>query len=158
MWPHQGPMLCLVCACVQDIKPHQKRVISKHAREYWGIWRAPRMLDCGTPRDQNLNLLDIWIPTMGDARSIEEALVALVNYLEDLLCHGHQRNKIVWHSLSPKPNTLVRGVVVHNYYGWDQLWRILDSTSIMCHCFVTMKVQSRWHKTRFNIQELSILI
>ena len=75
------------------------------------------MLDCGIPRDQNLSLLDIRIPTMGVARLIEEAQVALVNYLEDPLYHGHQRNKIVWHSLPLKPNTLVRGVVVHNYYG-----------------------------------------
>jgi hypothetical protein len=36
LWPHQDWMSCLVCACVQDFKPHQEKVIWRLQREYWG--------------------------------------------------------------------------------------------------------------------------
>jgi hypothetical protein len=36
MWLHQGRMWCLVYACVLDFKPHQKKVIWRQPREYWG--------------------------------------------------------------------------------------------------------------------------
>jgi hypothetical protein len=90
------------------------------------------------PKGSKFKLIGYSDSKYGVARSIERAQGAHVNYLEDHLCHGPQRNKIVWQSLSPKPNMWVRGVVVHNCYGWNQLWRIMASTSRMCHCYVIM--------------------
>jgi hypothetical protein len=42
--------------------------------------------------------LEILIRIMQDAKLKEKAHRAHVNYLEDYLCHGHQRSKIVLHS------------------------------------------------------------
>jgi len=66
---------------------------------------------------QNLNLLDIPIRTMRDAKLKEEAHWAHVNYWEDHLSHGHPRNKVVLHYQPPKRNTLRPVVVVHKSYG-----------------------------------------
>jgi hypothetical protein len=79
MWPHQGRMSCLVCACVQDFKPHQEKVIWRQQREYWGTWSIHKMLVCGIPKEHNLNLLVIRTPTMWDARLKGRAPRAHVN-------------------------------------------------------------------------------
>ena len=71
------------------------------------------MLVCGIPKVQSLNLLDILIRTMRDAKLREVAHRAHVNYWEDHLFHGHPRSKIVLHYQRPKRNTLRLVVVVH---------------------------------------------
>ena len=122
IWPPQGQMSCLVCACVQDSKPHPKKVIWRLQREYWGSWSIHKMFVCGIPKEQSLNLLDIRTPTMWDARLKGRAPWALVNCWEDHLFYGHQRNKIVLHYQPPKPNTYPPVVVVHKFFGWRPPW------------------------------------
>jgi hypothetical protein len=56
------------------------------------------------PKGSKFELIGYLDSDYGVARSIERAQVAHVNYLEDHLCHGRQRNKIVCQSLPPKPN------------------------------------------------------
>jgi len=75
------------------------------------------MLVCGIPKVQSLNLLDILIRTMQDAKLKEEAHREHVNYWEAHLSHGYPRNKIVFHYQLPKQNTLRPVVVVHKSYG-----------------------------------------
>jgi hypothetical protein len=94
---------------------------------------------------------------MVDTKLIEWAQAALINCLEGLLFHGHQRNKIMLHCLPSRPNTLVPVVIVYNYFRWRPPWMTLESSSRICHCFVIIKVLSRWLKIRFNIQERSTL-
>ena len=51
------------------------------------------MLDCGIPKVQSLNLLDILIWIMRDAKLRERAHRAHVNYWEDHLCLDHKETK-----------------------------------------------------------------
>jgi hypothetical protein len=44
-----------VCACVQDFKPHQEKVIWRQQREYWGTWSIHKILDYGIPKEQSLS-------------------------------------------------------------------------------------------------------
>ena len=76
-----------------------------------------KMLVCGIPKEQNLNLLDIQTPTMQDSRLKGRAPRAHVNCWEDHLFYGHQRSKIVLYYQPSKPNTYPPIVVVHKFFG-----------------------------------------
>jgi hypothetical protein len=142
MLPHQGRMSYLVCAYVQDSKPHQDKVIFRLQWEYWGIWSIHKILVCGIPKEKSLNLLDIQIPNMRDARFKGRAPRAYVNCWEDHLFHGHQRSKTVLHYQPLKPNTYPPVVVVHKFFGWRPPWMTLESSLRKYHCYVIMRVQS----------------
>jgi hypothetical protein len=105
-----------VCMCVRfQVSPREshlkatKRILRylKHTQDV-GLWY---------PKGSNFELIGYLTPTMRDARWIGRAHRAHVNCLEDHLYHGHQRSKIVWHSLPPKPNIFSWVVVVHNCFG-----------------------------------------
>ena len=141
-WPHLGWMSCLVCACVQDFKPHQEKVIWRLQKEYWGTWSIHKILVCGIPKEQSLSLLDIRTPTIRDARLKKRVHWAFVNCWKDHLFHGHQRSKNVLHYQPPKPNTYLSVVVVCKYFGWRPFLVTLESSLRECHCYVTTRVQS----------------
>ena len=54
---------------------------------------------------------------MRGERLIGKTPPVVVNFLEDLLYHGHQRSKIPWLFQPPKRNISQPEVVVHNCYG-----------------------------------------
>ena len=109
------------------------------------------------PRGANFNLVGFsdsdWAGDKVDRKSTSGGC----QFLGRSLGVGLQRSKIVYPSRRPKPSILPPKVVVLSYYRWGKLWRIMVSNVTKCLFDVTMKVQSRSPRIRFNIARQSIL-
>jgi hypothetical protein len=65
------------------------------------------------------------MPIMPDAKWIERVPPGLVNFLDDPLSLGLQRNKISLPYPQSKRSMSPSEVVVHNFFGCDKLSRIM---------------------------------
>jgi hypothetical protein len=92
-----------VCMCARyQASPRESHLTA--AKRILRYLKQTRDVGLWYPKGSKFELIGYSDSDYGVARSIERAQVAHVNYLEDHLCHGPQRNKIVWQSLPPKPN------------------------------------------------------
>jgi hypothetical protein len=77
------------------------------------------------PKDLVLSSLDIQMPIMPDAKWIGRVPLGHVNSLDVPLSLGLQRNKILLPYPRLKRSMSPPKVVVHNYFGYDKLSRIM---------------------------------
>ena len=157
MSPHQGRMWCLVCANVQDTKLHLEKVTWRQPKGSWGILKGTHDVGLWYPKGSNFELIGYSDFDYGGCKIDRMSTSGTCQLLGRSLVSGS----------SKKQNTVALSTAEAEYISASSccaqlLWMkaTLNDFRIkfkVCLCYVTMRVQSKWHKIRFNIQEPSTL-